>query len=240
MIDMENERKVIQFLYSEIGKRHEELNLENQDSIFVGKVCDDTYCLAVADGVSSCKWAKKGSEAAVDTVKRLALKLSKSELRTDDSDEIRRFVVRDWKNHFDGSWNDYGTTLNFVVWCNGDVVIGQIGDGLIVLKFNDEQIMVTDMDEFYTVETYALAEVVLKSSFKVRTEKNVKNLIAIAMTDGIGKELDLESIDAFQSYLVTLVEEKNRDTEIELWMNHLREKNDDDKTIGLLVLEGEA
>ncbi len=243
MIDMENERKVIQFSYSEIGKRHEELNLGNQDTVFVGKVCNDTYCLAVADGVSSCKWAKKGSEAAIDTVKRLALKLSESELRTDDSDEIRRFVVRDWKNHFDGSWNDYGTTLNFVVWCNGDVVIGQIGDGLIASRLGDEQILVTDMDEFYTVETYALAEVVLKSSFKVRTEKNVKNLIAIAMTDGICKELDLEVIDAFQRYLVTLVKEKDgkeRDIEIELWMNHLREKNDDDKTIGLLVLEGEA
>ena len=151
MIDMENERKVIQFSYSEIGKRHEELNLGNQDTVFAGKVCNDTYCLAVADGVSSCKWAKKGSEAAIDTVKRLALKLSESELRTDDSDEIRRFVVRDWKNHFDGSWNDYGTTLNFVVWCNGDVVIGQIGDGLIASRLGDEQILVTDMDEFYTV-----------------------------------------------------------------------------------------
>ena len=63
------------------------------------------------------------------------------------------------------------------------------------------------------------------------------------MTDGICKELDLEAIDAFQRYLVTLVKEKDgkeRDIEIELWMNHLREKNDDDKTIGLLVLEGEA
>ena len=60
---MENERKVIQFSYSEIGKRHEELNLGNQDTVFVGKVCNDAYCLAVADGVSSCKWAKKGSRS---------------------------------------------------------------------------------------------------------------------------------------------------------------------------------
>ena len=53
----------------------------------------------------------------------------------------------------------------------------------------------------------------------------------------------MEAIDAFQRYLVTLVKEKDgkeRDIEIGLWMNHLREKNDDDKTIGLLVLEGEA
>ena len=77
----------------------------------------------------------------------------------------------------------------------------------------------------------------------LNTIKNVNNLIAIAMTDGIGKELNLDSINEFQRYLVDLLkrkDEKARDIEIELWMNHLREKNDDDKTIGLLVLEGEA
>ena len=37
MIDMEDERKVIQFSYSEIGKRHEELNLGNQDTVFCWK-----------------------------------------------------------------------------------------------------------------------------------------------------------------------------------------------------------
>ena len=31
MIEIEHEKKVIQFSYSEMGKRHEELNLENQD-----------------------------------------------------------------------------------------------------------------------------------------------------------------------------------------------------------------
>lgn len=240
MMDAENTEKFVKFSYSEIGKRHKEQNLENQDSIFVGKVSNDTYCLAVADGVSSCKWAKKGSEAAVDAVKNLALKLSVSELQIEDSDEIRRFVVRDWKSHFDGLWNDYGTTLNFVIWCNGDVVIGQIGDGLIVTSLNDELILMTNMDEFYTVETYALAEVVLKNSFKIRCATNIKKIIALAMTDGIGKELDLSSIDDFKKYFVSLVSEKERDTEIESWMKHLREKNDDDKTIGLLVLEGEA
>ena len=34
--------------------------------------------------------------------------------------------------------------------------------------------------------------------------------------------------------------EKSISEEIELWMKQLRLKNDDDKTIGLLVLEGKA
>lgn len=228
-----------EYSYSEIGKRHIELNLENQDAIFVGKVSDDTYCLAVADGVSSCKWSQKGSEAAVDTVRNLAIKISNSEIHISDSNEIRRFIVRDWKSHFEDNWNDYGTTLNFVVWCRGDVAIGQIGDGLIVAKINDELAIMTDMEEFYSVETYALAEVVLKSTFKIRSAANVYKVTALAMTDGIGKELELSSISEFMKYFVSLASKEERDIEIESWMSHLRENNDDDKTIGLLVLEGE-
>lgn len=240
MMNTDSTEKFEKYSYSEIGKRHIENKVENQDSIFVGKVASDTYCLAVADGVSSCKLSKKGSEAAVDSARNLALKLSNSELHTTDSDEIRKFVVRDWKSHFDGSWNDYGTTLNFVIWCKGDVVIGQIGDGLIVTSLNDELVLMTDIDEFYTVETYALVEVVLKSSFKIRCATNVQKVIALAMTDGIGKELELSSISEFMKYFVSLIAKEERDIEIESWMSHLRKKNDDDKTIGLLVLEVEA
>lgn len=239
MMNTDSTEKFKEYSYSEIGKRHIEYNMENQDSVFVGKVDSDTYCLAVADGVSSCKWSKKGSKAAVESARNLALKLSSSEIHTTDSDEIRKFVVRNWKSHFDGSWNDYGTTLNFVIWCKGDVVIGQIGDGLIATKLNDDLVMMTAMDEFYTVETYALGEVVLKSSFKIRCATNVQKVIALAMTDGIGKELELSSISEFMKYFVSLITKEERDIEIESWMSHLREKNDDDKTIGLLVLEGE-
>lgn len=240
MMNIGNMEGFKEYSYSEIGKRHMDLNMENQDSIFVGKVDYDTYCLAVADGVSSCKWSKKGSETAVDSVKNLALKLSNSEIHVTDSDEIRKFVVRDWKSHFHESWNDYGTTLNFVIWCKGDVVIGQIGDGLIAARLNDEFVMMTDMDEFFTVETYALSEIVLKSTFKIKCVTNVQQVVALAMTDGIGKELELSSISEFMKCFVLLVSKEERDIEIESWMAYLREKNDDDKTIGLLVLEGEA
>ena len=237
MIVAKSSKKFVKFSYSEIGRKHNEQHLENQDSVYVGRISNDTYCLVVADGVGSCKWAKKGSEAAVEAVKNLALKLSVSELQMMDKDEVRRFIVRDWKSHFNKSWNDYGTTLNFVIWSKGDIVIGQIGDGLIVASLNDELVLMTDIEEFYTVETYALAEKVLKSSFKIRYATNVKKFIAIAMTDGIGKELNLEYINDFKNYIISLINKKERDIEIESWMKCLREKNDDDKTIGLLALE---
>jgi hypothetical protein len=65
----------------------------------------------------------------------------------------------------------------------------------------------------------------------------------VAMTDGIGKEINLESLKEFFKYFVELIsnnDEEIKNSEIESWMSQLRLKNDDDKTIGVLVLEEEA
>ena len=243
MISFVKEDDTIQYAYSEIGKHHVDLCSENQDSVYVGKVCDETYCLVVADGVSSCKYAKIGSEATIDTIRSLSLKIHNNEINIDDKDTIKRFIVQDWKKHFDESWNDYGTTINFVIWSRGTVLIGQIGDGLIIGRTDENLFLLTDMDENYSVETYALAEVVLKSSIQLILRKNVSSLVAIAMTDGIGKEINMESISEFQKYFVDLVKNKDeelRNNEVESWMSQLKLKNDDDKTIGLMILEGKA
>ena len=51
------------------------------------------------------------------------------------------------------------------------------------------------------------------------------------------------SINEFRKYFIELISKNNEKSiseEIELWMKQLRLKNDDDKTIGLLVLEGKA
>lgn len=243
MIIFVKEDHTIQYAYSEIGKHHIDVCTGNQDSVHIGKVCDETYCLVVSDGVSSCKYAKIGSEATIDTIRTLSLKIHNNEIDIREEDTIKRFIVRDWKKHFDEAWNDYGTTINFVIWSCGTVVIGQIGDGLIIGQTDDETFLLTDMDENYSVETYALAEVVLKSSIQLIIKENVSSLVAIAMTDGVGKEMNMESINEFQKYFVDLIrsqDEELRNKEVESWMNQLKLKNDDDKTIGLMILEGMA
>lgn len=230
---------VIQYSYSEKGQHHIIKDEENQDSIFVGQIDSDTFCLAVADGVSSCRWAKKGSLAAVDTICHLAVAISEGTMESQDIDGIRRYVVRDWKNHFQSDWNDYGTTLNFAVVHKNDLVVGQIGDGLLLLRNGDENINITDMDEFYSAETYALSEVVLKSSFNVIYTERKGTVAIFAMTDGIGKEIEIEQIEEFKESLIKLMKLHERDIESEIreWISLLNEKNNDDKSIGMLILE---
>lgn len=241
MMSFANEDNTIQYSYSEIGKHHVNAGFCNQDSVFIGKVCDDTFCMVVSDGVSSCKYSKAGSEATIETIKSLATKLHLGEMTVEDLDEVKRFIVRDWKSRFENDWNEYGTTLNFVVVWNQRALIGQIGDGLIIGDTDGIPFQMTDMEEGYSVETFALAEVVLKSSIHLVVKENIKNIAVIAMTDGIGKEMNMESINDFLRYFIELIsknDEKNINSEIESWMEQLRLKNDDDKTIGLLVLEG--
>ena len=239
MMRFSDQNNIIQYLYSEIGKHHVDRGEENQDSVFIGKVCDETYCLVVSDGVSSCKYSKEGSEATIGTIKRLSAQLHTGEVSTDNLDELRRFIVRDWKSRFENNWNEYGTTLNFLIWWNGNVLIGQIGDGLIVGEIDGKPFQMSGMDEMYSVETFALAEAVLKSSIQLEVRENIKKLAVIAMTDGIGKEMNKESLNEFLRYFIKLISdsEEKRNNEIESWMKQLRSKNDDDKTIGLLVVE---
>ena len=243
MKNFASEDNTIQYSYSEIGKHHVDTESGNQDSVFIGKVCDNTYCMVVSDGVSSCKYAKAGSEATIETIKSLATKLHLGEMTIVNLDEIKRFIVRDWKGRFEKEWNEYGTTLNFVIVWNSQALIGQIGDGLIIGDIDGESFYMTDMEEGYSVETFALAEVVLKSSIHLEIRRDINSIASIAMTDGIGKELNMESINEFRKYFIELISKNNEKSiseEIELWMKQLRLKNDDDKTIGLLVLEGKA
>ena len=93
MKNFASEDNTIQYSYSEIGKHHVDTESGNQDSVFIGKVCDNTYCMVVSDGVSSCKYAKAGSEATIETIKSLATKLHLGEMTIVNLDEIKRFIV---------------------------------------------------------------------------------------------------------------------------------------------------
>lgn len=239
MMDYQNKDKRLWCSYSERGKLHIERNWENQDSIGIGEVNNGCLYIAVADGVSSCKKAKEGSLAAIDTVRHLAKLISVGEISSDNFDFIRKFVVRDWKAHFSQDWDEYGTTLNFAIVHNGYLLVGQIGDGIILVSNGNENIVLTDMDEFYSAETYALSTAVRKSTFNVVGRKVCGPLVVVAMTDGIGKEIDMEHIDGFRNALVELMKKGSLavKSEFDVWMAQLNEKNDDDKTIGVLILE---
>ena len=226
--------------YSRTGKKHKDLKKNNEDSISYSKMSDNMCWIAVADGVGSCKYAKEGSQAAVSTIGHLANEIYQGTVKIDDLEKIRKFVVTDWKSNFKSNWNEYCSTINFIILYNQNGIIGQIGDGLISVNINGEDIVMTEEIEFYSVETYALGEIVLKKSFRLIKFEKIKYISAILTTDGIANEIDKDSINELRGYLVNLIKKDEKQINLELrnWFESLDRKNDDDKTIGVLVLEG--
>ena len=52
----------------------------------------------------------------------------------DEANEIRTSFVRKRKSNFEDSWNEYASTVNFAIGSKNRLLVGQIGDGLILVK----------------------------------------------------------------------------------------------------------
>lgn len=118
------------FFYSQIGSNHVKNGIENQDSVLFERIDHDKWFMAIADGVSSAPKSKKGSQAAIDVVREICMKLKGKEWNLED---IKVDIVRMWKSRFTKDWNDYATTLNFLIFVDRELLVGQIGDGLMVI-----------------------------------------------------------------------------------------------------------
>lgn len=224
--------------YSIIGQNHLDKQQENQDSILFGG--NENGCfLAVADGVSSAKHSKMGSLAAVESVKRLWNEICIGKTVINDLDEVKVKYVHLWKESVEGNWDEYATTINFIICVGKDVLVGQIGDGLLVVNTDNEIEVLTEEDEFFTAETYALGYAVMKKSFSLKKKCFKKHLSAYITTDGIGKEVLKKLRVELGGYLEKLITENESicDTEIERWIENLANKNGDDKSLGILLRE---
>jgi hypothetical protein len=224
--------------YSVTGRNHAEAGAVNQDSIKIGKCGQGGCFMVLADGVSSAAHAKEGSSAAVEVVSEIAEQTA-SEIICSDPGEIRRTIVRRWKNRFQSCWNDYATTLNFIVACSGRLIAGQIGDGIIAINADGKELLLAEESEFYTTETTALCEAVRQKDFRLKVVSPVRRVSAYLASDGIGKEISHTAIFDLGKYLEELLQKQKHEIDSELipWIEGLDRKNGDDKTIGFLRWE---
>ncbi|KGP77160.1 hypothetical protein JT05_00770 [Desulfosporosinus sp. Tol-M] len=229
------------FLYTRRGSNHVAAGLENQDSLGVFTNKGKGIAFVAADGVSSCSNSKQGSEFAVTVVSELLDAIVCKEINIENEDAIKKFIVQSWKSRISGNWNNYATTLNFAIVISNKVLLGKIGDGTIIAKLEGNNYLLRDEDSFYTTETYALGEAVLKASILLEVIKidNLDNSGIILMTDGIAKEIEPGSEYDFLDYIRQLGKSNEKQVEIELkaWAQVLDTKNGDDKSIVIGILE---
>ena len=220
---------------SERGENHIRNGICNQDC-YSFKIDDSgNYAFAVADGVSTCIFAKIGAEKACEAVCNLL-----SECNGLSENNIRQKIFSEWKHLIKKNWDDYGTTINFVYVYPRRVVFGKVGDGAVILKNSNGISLLFDESEFYTSETYALGTSIPKHSFNVNAiEYNFSEpILLILMTDGIIKELDSDKLKEFTNYINLNIRNHNFVLELRDWIAGLNEKNGDDKTILICKIEG--
>lgn len=220
---------------SEKGENHIKSGICNQDS-YSFKVDDSgNYAFVVADGVSTCAFAKEGADKACEAVCNLL-----SECMKLPEDDIKQKVFSEWKNLVEKNWNDYGTTINFIYVYPERIVMGKVGDGAVIVKDAETASFLYEESEFYTSETFALGTFLPKQSFKVNLIKrnNSLSLLLVLMTDGIEKELDSEKLREFSEYIDLNIGNPNFVLELKDWGLGLNKKNGDDKTILICKIEG--
>lgn len=238
MIDFYRKEKCRAFTYSRIGENHTLAGQDNQDKV-VFETMDDSWYMVIADGVSSATCAREGAQAAVGVIRKLCEKISADKSLLNEIDAIKVYVVKGWKEQINTDWDEYATTINFVIYVDHTLLTGQIGDGLIVVDVDGNSLILTETDEFYSTETYALGTAVKKSAFTIRAVEG-KNRIRVYMaSDGIGKEINEASRIELIEYLDNMMMNENAviEDELETWVIGLGKKNGDDKSIGFVSWE---
>ena len=225
--------------YSKTGSGHLSRRQGNQDRCLYGRIGRNTFYLALADGVSSAPYAEEGAVAAVQTIKIVSEDIAVGKTAIDDLKDLQTMVVRIWKNQFPAGWNDYAATLNFIIFHNNRVLVGRIGDGLIVSEADRVCRVSATNEEFYSTETAALGEAVSRKDFEICLYSVEQSFCAYMVSDGIGKEISESSREDLNRYLLQLSQtsEKQIEQEVVSWVNGLDRKNSDDKTIGFVRWE---
>lgn len=239
MIDFFRDKKCDALIYSRIGQNHMRDGKENQDSIIFGKINDTTWFVALADGVSTADFGKKGSIAAVEVVKECTEKIQAGEMSDKDPNMMKVEIIKRWKARFPSAWDDYATTLNFAICANSKIIVGQIGDGLIVLNSDGQTKILTDASDFYSTETYALGTMVRKRTFKIEIVECKEKATIYMASDGIGKEVTEEGRKRLGEYIENMMKKDNSliEDELDAWVTGLGQKNGDDKSIGFVRWE---
>lgn len=238
MINFYRKEKCRAFTYSRIGENHTLAGQDNQDKAVFEKLGDSWY-MVIADGVSSAACAREGAQAAVGVIRKLCERILDDKQLLNDIDAIKVYVVKSWKEQIGSDWNEFATTVNFAIYVDHTLLTGQIGDGLIVADVDGNSLILTENDEFYSTETYALVAAVKKSTFTIRAVEG-KNRIRVYMaSDGIGKEINEASRIELIEYLDNMMmnEDAVIEDELDTWVIGLGKKNGDDKSIGFVSWE---
>lgn len=225
---------------SDIGSNHQALLQPNQDAADF-YYFENSYALAVSDGVGSCPKADLGSREAVSACMSIFKRVVGS-LVPFDAKAIVEALIAEWSTSLiNENIDDCCATLKAVFKVGNEILVISIGDGFAAITSDGIHLVSPIEQRAFSNETMCLRSGVTASDFWTRTFvlDTYKSYAVMCCTDGVangiitGKELciteDIENMtgsDDLKNELIELV-------------NDISGYCFDDKTVGVIKYEKE-
>ncbi|MFH5882352.1 PP2C family serine/threonine-protein phosphatase [Liberiplasma polymorphum] len=222
------------------GEFHKKNKLPNQDAYLIHKHKQYTL-VVVCDGLGSKKHSKRGSKKLSKAFKK-EVKRFYNQQKFDFSFLIKNVAKRWERSLFPFKARDSDTTCLFALISSKNILMAQIGDGLIVFKSKNGAVIIKEDSNDFTNETQTFN----KSSINQWTVKSIKpnayeDLSLLLCTDGIGNDLKIEHLDDFIGDLVQTIQTKETNqnkTLVKIISNWPNKFSTDDKTIVVVNING--
>ncbi|PKL60427.1 MAG: hypothetical protein CVV33_02730 [Methanomicrobiales archaeon HGW-Methanomicrobiales-4] len=236
------------------GERHAKTGQPCQDAFFWSPIREHGVVVAIADGLSSATHAETGAKIAVEAVCQAVVSAYDTQKVPGEQKELMKkaftkahAAVISKAEEAGISPTHYGSTLITAVFCDGNLTVGHIGDGIIAgIQEGKTHIISEPGQSEYANETACLVQSDWEAHLQVR-ESSLVNAVVLA-TDGCQGAVatrqngDLHPYDPFLLPLVSFVRKKTNNGEDPtsditglLSSSRMLELSGDDKTLVILL-----
>lgn len=214
------------------GKLHKKNHMPNQDNYLVYNSKKFTLAV-VCDGMGSKKHSRVGSKRLCKIVKKKVKDGLKS--GTFNAIDLLEKIQTCWlKRLFPFSLKNCDTTCLFCLISENSILACQLGDGIILVKENDNINIIKSKEDDFSNETTGIGKAKIKDwTIKIiKKESNCEYRFLLG-TDGISEDLLPEMLSEFVNTLTTNVAGKYRNNSyLKSILNNWPNKySNDDKTI---------
>lgn len=217
------------------GKSHIKSETANQDSFLCG---ENGKFIVVSDGVGSAELSQIGSQMVCKAIEET------SKSAPQNIDGFIEALHKQWCEYINKDMaKKFSATCLFCVENAAQVLIGQLGDGIIAVLFDDESkdfICEDNKQDSFSNSTDAMSVILNIKQWKRHSIPKAGIKAIIACTDGVSDSLKNDKkLMLFRELYETYKECSNEETieDIKEWLEEWPSDSGDDKTIACMLRE---